>query len=47
MGAQAEFCCQVETYIQTKKKHKVVIDEGWFTEGELSTELKWSKTLCF
>lgn len=41
---KAEFSCRVGTYVQTKKKHKVVIDEGWFTEGELSTELKWSKT---
>ena len=42
---QVEFSNRVEIYVQTKKKHTVVIDEGWFTEAELSTELKWKATL--
>lgn len=42
---QEIFSSRVDTYIRTQKRHKVTIDEGWYSKEEMTTELKWNKRL--
>ena len=42
---QEIFSSRVDTYIRTQKRHKVTIDEGWYSKDEMTTELKWNKRL--
>jgi hypothetical protein len=39
---QDEFFSQVLVIVKRKKTYQLVIDEGWYSEGELE-ELGWSK----
>lgn len=40
------FLTQLEVVIKKEKVIELTIDEGWYTQEEMTSELGWSKKLC-
>ena len=40
---QDAFLNKLEIIVRKESSIEISVDEGWYSEGEMTTELKWSK----